>query len=96
MISALAACGTSDLFGTYDVPESADVEAAPYPRLVDTPEAPPAGVYTAGVPDPAQGYAALTELGLAAQQANARATALAAPIIGDADRDALLAATKPK
>lgn len=96
LVSALPGCGTSDLFGAYDAPESADVEGTPYPRLVDTPEAPPPGVYTATVPDPAQGYAALTELGLAAQQANERATALAAPIISDAEREALLAATKPK
>lgn len=96
LLSALPGCGTSDLFGAYDAPESADVEATPYPRLVDTPEAPPPGVYTAAVPDPAQGYAALAELGLAAQEANAKATLLAGPIISDAEREALLAATKPK
>ncbi len=37
----LAGCGTSELFGTYDAPESPDVAEAPWPRLVDTPTPPP-------------------------------------------------------
>jgi hypothetical protein len=93
-VSLLASCGTVELFGKYDLPESPEVAAAPWPRLVDTPAAPPVGVYSAAVPDPAQGEAAQGDLGAAAARANARAAELARPVIGDAERAAMLAAAR--
>lgn len=119
IVAALSGCGTVGLFGEYEVAESPDVEAAPYPQLVDVPDAPPVGVYTEAVPDPARGAAAQTDLaaaatvadvraaalatadpgaGLPAQPgagviaaANARAAALAGPVISDSEREAMLA-----
>ena len=93
-MAALAGCGTVELFGKYDLPESPEVAAAPWPRLVDTPPAPPVGVYTAAVPDPAEGVLAQRDLAAAAAGANARAAELSAPVIGDAERAAMLAAAR--
>lgn len=118
VVAALSGCGTVGLFGEYDVAESPDVEATPYPRLVDVPDAPPVGVYTEAVPDPARGEAAQTDLAAAATvadvraaelarvdpaanaraaaadtvaAANARAARLAAPVISESEREAMLA-----
>jgi hypothetical protein len=90
----LAGCGTVELFGKYDLPESPEVAAAPWPRLVDTPAAPPVGVYSEQVPDPTEGVAAQADLGAAAAGANARAAELAPPVIGGAERAAMLAAAR--
>lgn len=89
-VLALAGCGTVDLFGEYDIPESPDVAAAPWPELVDIPEAPPVGTYTQDVPDPAIGVAAQADLGHAATAANSRAAALSGPVISEAERAAML------
>ncbi|MEL6220384.1 MAG: hypothetical protein AAFS07_15920 [Pseudomonadota bacterium] len=86
---ALAGCGTVALFGEYDVPESPDVADAPYPRLVDVPEAPAPGAFTDDVPDPAEGVAITVDLTEAARQQNAAAAAASAPVLTDADRRAL-------
>ena len=94
VLSALGGCGTVELFGKYDLPESPEVAAAPWPRLVDTPPAPPVGVYSPAVPDPAEGVVAQSDLGVAAAGANARATALSGPVIGEAERAAMLAAAR--
>ena len=88
----LAGCGTVELFGQYDLPESPEVAAAPWPRLIDTPSAPPVGTYSAAVPDPAEGALAQGELGAVAAAARARAAELSQPVIGDAERAAMLAA----
>jgi hypothetical protein len=93
-LAALSGCGTVELFGRYNVPESPEVAAAPWPRLIDTPAAPPVGVYSAAVPDPVEGVAAQSERGAAAAGAEARAAALAEPVIGDAERAAMLAAAR--
>jgi hypothetical protein len=86
-LAALAAgCGSARLFTGIALPESPEVAAAPWPRLVDTPEAPPPGSYTADVPDPAQGVAVTVELGEAAREAAGRARALEGPVLGEADR----------
>ena len=58
-----AGCGTVALFGEYDIPESADVAEADWPRLADIPPAPSAGTYGEAAPDPAQGAAVARELG---------------------------------
>lgn len=85
LLLPLAGCGSADLFRNHAVPESPGVAAAPWPRLVDTPAAPPKGSFAAGVPDPARGAAATVALGLAARDAAARAEALSAPVLSDAD-----------
>lgn len=89
---ALGGCGTVGVLGAYDLPESESVAAAPYPRLVDTPEAPPPGTFTADVPDPAIGRATLDALGAEASISEARAAELAAPIFTEEERRALLSA----
>lgn len=87
---ALAGCGTVEIFGRYDLPESPEVANAPYPRLVDTPDAPPAGTYSAAVPDPAKGARAQTDLAASSVHASARANALAEPVLTEAERNRLL------
>ena len=85
----LGACGTVELFGRYDLPESESVAEAPWPRLVDVPAAPPVGTFTPAVPDPAVGVAASTDLTAAARASALRAEALNAPVLSPADRRAL-------
>jgi hypothetical protein len=86
LLPPLAGCGSAGLFGTHELPESPGVADAPWPRLVDTPAAPAKGEYAAGVPDPTEGAAALSDLGLAARDAAARAEALAGPVLTEAER----------
>lgn len=84
--AALAGCGTARLFSGLPAPESPDVAEAPWPRLVDTPAAPPPGTYTEAVPDPARGVATVVGLGEAARAATLRAEALEAPVLTEAER----------
>ncbi len=86
LLVSLAGCGSAKLFNAHPVPESPGVAEAPWPRLVDTPEAPAKGPYGMGVPDPAAGVAATVELGLAARDAAARAEALSEPVLTEAER----------
>lgn len=86
LAAALAGCGSARLFSGVPAPESPDVAEAPWPRLVDTPQAPPPGSYTEDVPDPAMGAAAVAELGEAARAARARAEALTPPVLSEAER----------
>lgn len=79
-------CGTLGLFGTYDVPEGPGVAEVPYPRLVDVPDAPPPGTYTAEVPDPAEGVAVTVDLTATAQAQNAEATSVGAPVLSETER----------
>ena len=83
---ALAGCGTVEIFGRYDLPESPAVEATPYPKLVDTPTAPARGEYTAAVPNPADGARNQADLSAQAVVADARARALSGPVISDEER----------
>jgi hypothetical protein len=92
----LAGCGTVGLFGTYEAPESEDVAAAPWPRLVDVPEAPPPGTHGPAVPDPAEGRRILEELGLRADLAGAEAARLSAPLLSEAERARLAAASEAR
>lgn len=85
LATLLAGCGSARLFSGVPAPESPDVAGAPWPRLVDTPEAPPPGTYTAAVPDPAFGVATVVELSEAAR-AGARRTAALEPVLSEADR----------
>lgn len=91
IVLTLTGCGTVDLFGRYSIPQSPDVADAPWPRLVDVPDAPPVGTYTADVPDPAAGTLLRADLGRVASRAGARADALSAPVIDPNARAAMQA-----
>jgi hypothetical protein len=86
---ALSGCGTVGLFGEYDLPEDPAVEAAPWPRLVDTPTAPPVGEYTDAVPDPTRGEMVNRRLTAEAAVAAVRAGELAGPVIPEEEREEL-------
>lgn len=86
---ALAGCESFRLFNDYSVVESPEVEAAPYPRLVDVPEAPPPGQFNDAVPDPAEGVAVETQLEAAAARADRRRQAAARPVLTDTQRATL-------
>lgn len=81
-----AGCGTIGLFGAYDVEESAEVADADWPRLVEVPDAPELGTYSAAVPDPAIGIALESDLGQVTEEADNRARKLAAPVLTEEDR----------
>ncbi len=74
-----AACGDPEIFDRVAAPESPGVAEAPYPKLADTPPAPPQGVYTAAAPDPANGDATLIELSAEASTADARRAKIEGP-----------------
>ena len=84
--AGLAGCDTVGLFRSYPTVEAEGVAAADWPRLVDVPPAPAKGAYSADVPDPAQGYALLTELGGLGGRAETRRTAAAAPVVSEDER----------
>ncbi len=86
LLVSLAGCSSAKLFSAHPVSESPGAAEAPWPRLVDTPQAPAKGSYGAGVPDPAAGVAATVELGLAARDAAERAEALNEPVLTEAER----------
>jgi len=75
-----AACGDPEIFDRVATPESPDVAAAPFPKLADTPAAPPTGVFTAATPDPANGDAALIELATEAETSERRRKAVEGPV----------------
>jgi hypothetical protein len=81
----LGGCGTSRLFGEYEVPESEGVASAEWPRLVDTPLPPARGTFAQGYPDPAIGVAITADLTAIASAAAARADILAQPVLTAAD-----------
>lgn len=87
----LAGCGSIALFGKYDVPESPEVAAAPWPQLVDVPAALPPGSYGPSAPDPAIGVATQAALSRASAEAIPRATTLSQPVIDPATREKMLA-----
>ncbi|HSF96561.1 MAG TPA: hypothetical protein VLA52_16165 [Thermohalobaculum sp.] len=86
LLGSVAGCGSKGLFKAQEFPESPEAAAAPWPRLVDTPAAPPKGQFGPGVPDPAEGTAAAVELTLAARDAAERAAALAPPPLTEAEK----------
>ena len=76
----LSACGDPEIFDRVAAPESPDVASAPYPRLADTPPAPPLGVHTAATPDPANGDAVLIDLAAEAETSERRRKAVEGPV----------------
>ena len=85
LLASLAGCGSAQLFGAHPVSESAIATDVPWPRLVDTPQAPAKGTYSKAVPDPAEGAAALALLGITARDATTRAEALRVPVLTEAE-----------
>ncbi len=77
----LSGCGTVELFGQYELSELPGTEEAPYPRLIDTPSAPPVGTYTPAVPNPERGSDVLERLTTEALVSDVRARDLARPVI---------------
>ncbi len=75
-----AACGDPEIFDRVAAPESSAVAAAPYPRLADTPPAPPVGVYNTASPDPARGDAVLIDLAAEAESSERRREAVEGPV----------------
>jgi hypothetical protein len=91
LTAALAGCGSAELFRAHPLDEPSRAAELAWPRLVDTPQAPAPGEYTAAVPDPAQGTAVEVQLRLAARDAEARARAQAAePVLTEDERRRLL------
>ena len=86
LLVSLAGCSSAKLFDSQTIPESPAIAEAPWPRLVDTPEAPAKGSYGPGVPDPAAGAAVTLELGLVARAAAGRAEVLNRPVLSEAER----------
>ena len=86
LLVSLAGCGSAKLFGAYPVDDSAGASDAPWPRLVDTPTAPPEGTYSAAVPDPANGVAITAQLGIVASDAATRAEVLNEPVLTEDER----------
>ncbi|WP_118133043.1 hypothetical protein [Oceanicella sp. SM1341] len=82
----LAGCGTlGPELGDYELTESDAVRDAPWPRLVDIPEPPAPGSFSAAVPDPQTGQQLQTDLAAEAVAMRARAAELAAPVLTPAD-----------
>jgi hypothetical protein len=86
LLAMQAGCGSAKLFGVHPEAESPDPAGFEWPRLVDTPAAPPKGQYSAAVPDPAQGTAVEVELHIAARAAQERAEATAMPVLTEDER----------
>lgn len=86
LLTSLAGCGSARLFDAYPVADAATAKDAPWPRLVDTPEAPAKGAFSDAVPDPAEGIATTAQLGIVARDAAARAATLSEPVLTEAER----------
>ncbi|MDH3665500.1 MAG: hypothetical protein OEN23_01065 [Paracoccaceae bacterium] len=82
----LTGCGSARLFDAHPLAESDTASGKAWPRLVDTPDAPAKGGYSASVPDPAHGEELTAELSQAAQDAAVRAEPLQAPVLTEAER----------
>jgi len=89
--ATLTACGSVELFGRYDLPESPGVAEAPFPRLIDTPSAPPPGEFSAAVPNPETGTQTLSDLTSRQVVADVRATQTSRPVISDEEEEAIFA-----
>lgn len=81
-----SACSVGGELGEYDLPRSPVAEETPWPRLVDVPEAPPPGIYTHAVPNPAEGAATQVRLRAEARRMRLRAEALNAPVLSAGER----------
>ena len=87
--AALSGCGSFRLFNDYKTAESEGVADAPWPRLVDVPEAPPPGAYSRAVPDPATGRQVQSELATRTARAGSRRAQSTRPVLAPEEREAL-------
>ncbi|MEO1001078.1 MAG: hypothetical protein AAFW69_10850 [Pseudomonadota bacterium] len=78
---ALAGCEAARTVGGYDIPISETALSEPYPELIEVPNAPPPGETGPGVPDPVTGAIVTADLSATAAANQARAAALAGPVI---------------
>lgn len=90
LVAGLSGCESFRLFNDYRTAESPSVEAAPYPRLIDVPQAPPKGQFSAAVPDPATGGRIESALGVETALATERRERVAAPVLTEAERIGLV------
>lgn len=91
LLLGLGGCESFRLFNDYTTVESPEVADAPWPRLVDVPDAPEAGSYDASVPDPVEGVAVQSELGARAANNAARLEEARAPVLSEEERAELAA-----
>ncbi|MGF1445595.1 MAG: hypothetical protein ACFBRM_05275 [Pikeienuella sp.] len=91
LVFGLGGCDSFRLFNDYEVVESPSVAEAPWPRLVEVPETPPPGTFTADIPDPVVGIAVETELSVGAAGAGTRVARVAPPVLTEPERATLLA-----
>ncbi|MEL6793896.1 MAG: hypothetical protein AAFP78_10605 [Pseudomonadota bacterium] len=76
----LVACGDPDIFDRVAPERSGKAVDADWPKLADTPDTPPQGVYTEAAPDPATGEAVQIDLSVAAESAETRRQAVSGPV----------------
>ncbi|MEL6236036.1 MAG: hypothetical protein AAFR46_16685 [Pseudomonadota bacterium] len=86
VLSACAGAVVGPDLGGYEIAQSEAVRDADWPRLIEIPEPPAPGRFTAAVPDPAEGAATELRLQAAASRMRARAEALAEPVLSPAER----------
>ena len=75
----LVACGDPGIFDRIG-PRSETAASAAWPRLAETPPAPPLGVFTEEAPDPAIGDALQIEAAAEAEAADRRRRAVSGPV----------------
>ncbi|MFT4792174.1 MAG: hypothetical protein ACJAW4_001992 [Paracoccaceae bacterium] len=79
----LAGCGAGGaVSGGYDLPVTADAPSGDWPRLADV-------TFPTVAPDPATGAAVIASLSIAAATSAARADALTAPVMTEAEANRL-------
>ncbi|MEL7466760.1 MAG: hypothetical protein AAFN79_21985 [Pseudomonadota bacterium] len=76
----LVACADTEIFDRVAPERSETALASDWPKLADTPDTPPQGVYTERAPDPAIGEAVQIDLSVAAESAETRRRAVAGPV----------------
>lgn len=88
LLLVLSGCasGLGPDLGGYDIPRDPAVAEAPWPQLIDVPDAPPPGTFTAAVPDPARGAATIAALRAEATRMRTRIAELSPPVLTPADR----------
>lgn len=79
-IAPLVACGDPEIFDRIGGPSDPNVAKTSWPKLAEIPEAPPLGVYSPAIPDPAIGEATQIELAVEAEIAETRRKAVEGPV----------------
>lgn len=76
----LVACIDTGLVERVGGPKSENAVQSDWPRLADVETPPPAGVFTAAVPDPATGERMQIDLAIAAESAETRRKTVEGPV----------------